>query len=144
MLLKYMRFLPHFAVYLLLKNSENQILMSKRANTGFMDGYYSLPSGHVDENESATEALERESLEEINITPTNYKLVHTLHIKTVTQNIETTYVSLFFESERFNGEIINLEKEKCEELIWVDINNLPTNVIPDLAMVINHIKKGQN
>lgn len=139
-----MRFLPHFAVYLLLKNSENQILMSKRANTGFMDGYYSLPSGHVDENESATEALERESLEEINITPTNYKLVHTLHIKTVTQNIETTYVSLFFESERFNGEIINLEKEKCEELIWVDINNLPTNVIPDLAMVINHIKKGQN
>jgi ADP-ribose pyrophosphatase YjhB (NUDIX family) len=54
-----MRFLPYFAVYLVLKNDQNQILLSKRVNTGFMDGFYSLRSCHVDENESATTALER-------------------------------------------------------------------------------------
>lgn len=39
------------AVYLLLIK-ENQILLLKRANTGYEDGNYSLVAGHIDGNET--------------------------------------------------------------------------------------------
>ena len=137
-----MRFLPYFAVYLVLKNDQNQILLSKRVNTGFMDGFYSLPSGHVDENESATTALERESLEEINIKPTDYKLVHTLHIKNLSDS--KIYISFFFDATTFSGEVKNLEPDKCSQLLWADLDKLPKNVMPDLATVLKNIKLGSN
>jgi hypothetical protein len=39
---------PHFygAVYLILRNA-NKVLMMSRANTGWMDGHFSLPAGHM-------------------------------------------------------------------------------------------------
>ncbi len=48
------------AVYLLLIK-ENQILLLKRANTGYEDGKYSLVSGHMDGNETIKQAMIRES-----------------------------------------------------------------------------------
>ena len=52
------------SVYLvLIKN--NKILLLRRFNTGFMDGYYSLPAGHVESNETLTSAMVREAKEEI-------------------------------------------------------------------------------
>ena len=39
---------PHLygAVYLILRKSD-KILLMNRANTGWMDGHFSLPSGHM-------------------------------------------------------------------------------------------------
>lgn len=51
------------AVYLIVKNGDN-ILLSLRENTGYMDGYYSLVAGHVDGNEPARFACIREANEE--------------------------------------------------------------------------------
>jgi len=136
------RFLPHFAVYLVLKNDKGQILMSKRHNTGFMDGFYSLPSGHVDRGEAASSALVRESQEEINITPKDFKLVHTLHINQ--ENIDgRVYISLFFETDKYDGIIKNLEPDKCSDLSWFDFDDLPENTIPNLKIVLENIKLGK-
>src|SRR4028118_61734 len=56
------------SVYLLLFNSNtNKILLSKRYNTGFMDGYWALPAGHVEENETIFQAIIRESEEELGL-----------------------------------------------------------------------------
>jgi ADP-ribose pyrophosphatase YjhB (NUDIX family) len=44
------------AVYLvLIKN--NKILLLRRHNTGYFDGYYSLPAGHVEKEETLIKAL---------------------------------------------------------------------------------------
>lgn len=53
-------------VYLVLIR-ENKILLLRRYNTGFMDGYYSFPAGHVEANETLTQAMVREAKEEIGV-----------------------------------------------------------------------------
>ena len=54
------------AVYLILIE-DDKILLQRRFNTGYKDGNYSLPAGHLDDNESITQALVREVKEEIDL-----------------------------------------------------------------------------
>jgi 8-oxo-dGTP diphosphatase len=126
------------ASYIILRN-QNQILMSKRFQTGYMDGFYSFPAGHVESGETFTEAIIRESKEEINIDLANsdIKLVH------ITQRIQDQErLDAFFVATNWDGEIKNLEPEKCDDLSWFDLDNLPDNIIPYLKTVIKNIEKG--
>ena len=43
-----------------LKDSKTMILLSRRFNTGFMDGWYGLPAGHVRPTERIHETVMRE------------------------------------------------------------------------------------
>ena len=49
------------AVYLIVKNGDN-LLLSLREGTGYMDGYYGLVSGHVEKGEPAKYACIREAM----------------------------------------------------------------------------------
>jgi 8-oxo-dGTP diphosphatase len=57
------------AVYLILRR-DSQVLLLKRANTGYQDGKYSLIAGHLEGDELATEATAREAKEEAGISVT--------------------------------------------------------------------------
>jgi len=58
----------------------------------------------VDQVETASSALVQEFQEEINITPKNFKLIHTLHINQEKLQ-KKVYVSLFFETDKYEGVI---------------------------------------
>jgi 8-oxo-dGTP pyrophosphatase MutT (NUDIX family) len=51
---------PHFqffaATYLIAMQDEG-VLLARRHNTGWMDGWYTLPAGHVDGGETVHEAM---------------------------------------------------------------------------------------
>lgn len=57
------------AVFAVLEDAEGRILLLERANTGWMDGSYGLPSGHVESGEMPSEAMLREALEEVGVHP---------------------------------------------------------------------------
>ncbi|OGL30524.1 hypothetical protein A3F37_01480 [Candidatus Saccharibacteria bacterium RIFCSPHIGHO2_12_FULL_41_12] len=130
------------AVYAIVRK-QNQILFMRRANTGYMDGMYSLPAGHVETKESATVSMVRELKEEIGIDVAieHLKFVHVEH--TVSDERDHERVHFFFEVTQWIGEPYNAEPDKCDQLKWFDINNLPTNIVPEVISVLPLINDGQ-
>lgn len=126
------------ASYLILIQDE-QILLARRYQTGFQDGNYSLPAGHVDAGETFSDAIIREAHEEIGITVqhSDLKHLHTQHRKSE-RNIE--YVDVYFTTTTWAGEITNLEPHKCDDLVWFPINDLPENTVEYVRQVITHIQ----
>ena len=106
---------------------DGKILMLRRANTGYEDGKYSLVAGHADGNEALTEATAREAKEElgVEIEPTE------LELKVVMHRIDDReQLDFFFEPRRWKGNPKNMEPEKCDDLNWFSLDNLPSNTIP--------------
>lgn len=126
-------------VHLILRR-ENKILLLKRQNTGYEDGSYHLPAGHMDGNEPVTRALIRESREEIgiDIDEGDIQLVHIMHSMTNSERM-----GFFFETQKWSGEITNMEPEKCSELEWFDIAGLPTPMVPYALYALTCYKNSQ-
>lgn len=117
------RFQMPVAVHLLLVK-DNKVLLLRRFNTGYEDGNYSVVAGHVDSDEDLKTAMIREAKEEagIEITPNNINFASVMHRKSDDERID-----FFFIADSWEGEITNMEPQKCDDLSWFDINNLPSN-----------------
>ncbi|HEX7057522.1 MAG TPA: NUDIX domain-containing protein [Bacilli bacterium] len=119
------------AVHLfIVKNKE--ILLLKRQNTGFADGLYSVVAGHLEKGEQAVEAAVREAKEEAGITidPQDVRMVGVMHRKSDSDRLD-----FFVEVTRWSGEIVNAEPDKCAELIWYSLHDLPD------GMMIPYVRK---
>ncbi len=104
---------------------ENQVLLAKRANTGFKDGYFALPGGKHDGNESLTQAVIREASEELGIlcVPQDVKFRGLIHGNLNDPKLELLYV--IFEIMHYAGTITNNEPHKCAELQFFHVDHLP-------------------
>jgi len=123
----------------LIKNGK--ILLQRRFNTGYEDGKYSMVAGHVDKGETFTQCLIREVKEEagIMLSSDDLKVVHVMHRNSGTEE-NNERVDVFFVAENWDGEIENKEPNKCDDLSWFDLNNLPENIIPYVKQAIDCIK----
>lgn len=121
---------------------DNKILLMRRANTKWSDGLYTVPSGHIDEGESASQAAARETLEEVGITinPDTLKFAHVLHRQNTDSN--NVYVDFFFIASAWTGEPSNCEPENCDDVSWFDLNALPENIVPFVKDVIRSYQSG--
>ncbi len=124
------------AVYLVLIK-DNKILLSRRYNTGYFDGDYSLPAGHLDGNETLKQAMIREAKEEIDmfLDPADLELAHTMNRKI----LNNERMDFFFTAKKWQGEPKIMEPDKCDDLNWLESNNLPKNIIPYIRQAINSI-----
>lgn len=127
------------AVYLILREKGN-ILFLRRFNTGYEDGNYSLPAGHVEEGETFTEALIREVTEEISImlSEENVRVAHIMHRKNIQDGSER--VDTFFVADAWEGEVQNKEPYKCDDLSWFRQETLPENTIPYIREALTAIQ----
>lgn len=129
------------AVYLIIE-IEEKLLIARRCNTGYEDGNYQVPAGHVEPGELPKESMVREAKEEIGITidPADLELVHTSYRP---PHDETgNRIDLFFRAHRWSGEIMNTEPHKCDELRWVGCDELPDNLTPHVRHAITCIQQG--
>jgi 8-oxo-dGTP diphosphatase len=130
------RFRPKAAVYVLLKRHDDALLI-RRFQTGWQDGNYTLPAGHIDEGETASQCAIRECLEEVNvhIAPQDLHFFHLMHRKSDTG--DNVYVDFYFYADRWQGEIKNNEPQKCDDVRWFSLKQLPENMIPHLKEILS-------
>lgn len=131
------RFTIRSAVYAFFFKS-NKVLLMRRKNTGWKDGMYGVPAGHLEENENVTEALIREIKEESGLTvqKKNIELVHTSFRKS---NFD--YIDLFFVINKWQGTPVINEKDKSDDLGWFALNNLPKNTLKQVSEGLKNYKK---
>jgi 8-oxo-dGTP pyrophosphatase MutT (NUDIX family) len=125
-------------VYLLFRRPD-QILLSKRANTGYRDGDYGLVSGHVDGGETLAQAACREALEEagLRLDPRALQLRTVMHRRMTEERI-----GFFFEPRHWVGEPANAEPHKCDGLGWFALAALPANTIGYIRTAIRCAQDG--
>jgi 8-oxo-dGTP diphosphatase len=131
------RFTIRAAVGLLLVK-DGKILLLRRFNTGWEDGKYSLISGHLEGNESVTATIIREAKEEIGITISkeNICVVNTTHRKLV----DSEYIDFFVSANKWEGEPIIMEPNKCDDLRWFSVTELPDNLVPHIKEIVGYEK----
>jgi 8-oxo-dGTP pyrophosphatase MutT (NUDIX family) len=137
------RFRTAIASYLVLRDGD-KVLLSKRANTGWMDGKYTMVAGHIEADETPLQALIRETREEagIDVKPEDAKIVHIGMRQRATKD-EDTYIDFYMQCSRWEGEIRNMEPEKCAGLEWFPISKLPEETLPYIQRVIEGIERGE-
>jgi 8-oxo-dGTP diphosphatase len=135
------RHLARLAAFAILER-DGKVLFARRCNTGYADGQYQMPSGHVEEGEYPVEAAARETHEEVGVVidVKDLEFVHASY--RINKDGVGDYVDFFFKTTVWIGEPINMEPDKCDELAWFSLDNLPSNVPPVIKEVIEHIQRG--
>ena len=109
------------------RESQEEVLLHRRANTGYMDGKWDFAgSGHVEAGETASQAACREVLEETGLTvrPEAVRFLHLSHrVK------EPTYYDIYFAIRQWTGNPAIQEPEKCSDMGWFPVDGLPQDMI---------------
>lgn len=115
---------------------EDQILLIRRFNTGFADGQYSVPAGHLDGGETVIAAARREAQEEVavKIEPEDISYSSVMHRMEGDERVD-----YFVHVNKWDGEPVNAEPDKCDDLLWANVEDLPVNTIPYIRRALrNH------
>lgn len=128
------RFRAPVAVHILIVR-DGHVLLLRRFNTGYEDGNFSVPAGHLDGNETVIAAGIREAREEtgVDIAPSDMRIAQVMH-----RFAEEERIDYFVVVKRWSGDISNQEPEKCDLLEWFPLDDLPANTIPYVAYGIMH------
>jgi 8-oxo-dGTP pyrophosphatase MutT (NUDIX family) len=124
---------------------ENQILLLRRFNTGYEDGNYSVPAGHLDGDETVRMAAQREASEEtgVHIALEDIVLASVMHRKSDDTSTDTSErIDFFLHIKAWKGKPFNAEPGKCDELRWYDLDALPVNIIPYVKQAIQNFGNG--
>jgi 8-oxo-dGTP diphosphatase len=121
---------------------DNKLLLARRFNTGYGDGLYALPGGGVDGNETILQAVIREAQEELAIT-LRQKDLQVLHVSHIRYPSKTETIRFFIVVDKWDGEIINNEPGKCDDIRWFELNKLPENLLDPIEHVLEKISQGR-
>lgn len=118
---------------------DGQVLVARRQNTGYRDGEYSVPAGHLDGGETVRAAGVREAREEVGLD----LLEADLEFDSVMHRLEDDErVDYFLLVRAWSGEPFNNEPEKCDDLRWVGLDSLPGNTVPYVRRAIGNHTRG--
>ena len=121
------------AVHIILIN-EDKILLQKRRGSKLWPGYYALPAGHIEQGENQYDALVREAKEELDIEIDTNNIINSYVVLRrnffkIDGKVLESYIDYYFEIKKYNGIPKIMENNKCEELIWSKVNDLPSPFI---------------
>jgi 8-oxo-dGTP diphosphatase len=130
-------------VSVLIRSNDGKLLFVSRQNTGYADGTFCLPAGHVEPGESFSQAAVREVFEEVglHIKPEQLRQVFTTQRFKDTADVR---VGVFFEATGWSGTPKNMEPERHGDIFWFPETELPLNsIMPFHAEALRGLTSGQ-
>jgi 8-oxo-dGTP diphosphatase len=126
-------------VGVVVQNSQGQILMKKRQNS-HGENEWALPGGKVEFGESFEDCALRELKEETNLNGQKAEVISLSNQrKYLDKRIHCVIIGVrvqIFE----NCQPQNMEPEKCQELAWFVLDNLPENIFEGSRHVISALR----
>ncbi|HXH80380.1 NUDIX domain-containing protein [Nocardioides sp.] len=132
---------PASYVYLLRDDATRgpEVLLQLRAGTTYMDGHWAAAAaGHVERGETAFAAAQREATEELGITDVDLSFEFTMQRTQGGEPIDER-VDFFFTARSWTGEPRIVEADKCAELRWCPLGDLPDPVVPHEAFALSQL-----
>ncbi len=115
-------------VHLVVRRGD-EVLLARRARTGYGDGLLHAPSGHVEDGEDVRAAMVREAREEtgLRLAPEDLRTALVMQHRGPGGRPR---IGWFFETAYgVGGEPVNAEPDKCSELVWSPLAALPEDMI---------------
>ena len=132
-----------YVLFLRRMGDEDQILLQLRHNTGYMDGHWATAAaGHVERGESVFEAAGREATEELGIANLELTPLCAMHRTQAGDDPIDERVDYFLLASSWSGEPRIVEPDKCADLQWFGVDDLPTPVVPHELEVIEKLRDG--
>ena len=119
-----------------------EVLLQLRQNTGYMDEHWAAAAaGHVEQGETAYDAAAREAAEEIGVEQLSLDFVTAMQRTASGEPIDER-IDFFFTATSWSGEPRIVEPEKCAELRWCPLDDLPDPVVPHELAVLEGLRTG--
>jgi 8-oxo-dGTP pyrophosphatase MutT (NUDIX family) len=125
-------------VHLLLLR-DGQVLLGRRANTGYGDGAYEPPSGRLDERETIVEAAVRVAAAQagiVGLDPAQVTLAHVMHDVSGAGRI-----AFFLTAEGWDGPVGGAVAS-YSDLDWFPLDALPANMIDRARVAVRDFAAG--
>ena len=137
------RFLTRTTVYILLEKN-GKILMFKRKNTNWYDGFYNMPCGHIDGHETLRQAAVREVKEEVGVDVdlNDLEFVQMVNRLSSSDDGYYEYTEAYFKTTKWRGEPFMPEGELGEDMDWFNLDQLPEKTLPYVQDAIKSILNG--
>lgn len=112
--------------------ARRELFLLRRAGTGFMDGYYVPPGGHLSAGESVHDAAARECAEETGARPVELTPLCVLPYRSgVHQGFNFVFAASAWDRPPGLG-----EPSHCDRAAWFDVDELPRPLAPWLGQAL--------
>jgi 8-oxo-dGTP diphosphatase len=125
---------PIVGLAVLIVNENNEVLLGLR-NSELGKNTWAPPGGKLDMFESFEVGISREVKEETDLNISN--LVFICVTNDSMEDIGKHYVTLFFSTTEYSGDIKIMEPDKCLEWKWFDPKQLPENLFSPFKNFLN-------
>ncbi len=116
-----------------------QVFLLRRAGTGFLDGYYALPGGHVQAGELPLAAAARECIEETACVPTELTPVCVMPYRSAGQ----VGMNLIYQCQQFTGSPSIAEPESADVALWANETALPQPSVGWIGSLLDMVRSGR-
>lgn len=128
---------PIIGIAAIIFNDKNEVLLlHRKSKVG--KNTWGFPGGKLDINEGLEDCIKRETKEECNINIIDLEFVNLTN--DIMYDIEQHYVTLYYKILSYDGELKNMEPNKCDEIKWFNINNLPINLFSPIKNLLKKDK----
>jgi 8-oxo-dGTP pyrophosphatase MutT (NUDIX family) len=120
---------------------DDTVLLLRRARTGFLDGWYALPGGHLEQGESVRACAIRECAEEVGVCVEPAALAPLAAF--AYRSGDAQGVNFLFSCRRFEGEPRLAEPHLFDDMRWCRVDAFPPQTVGYLARALDLESRGE-